>query len=88
MNRRTYRVPVEAKSGYNGRISGSTIKEEYHYKRVKILLNPDHDALGSFGDPLKNPGNDPELVNGTRFRLGSDPTELIWQDGRLVRDKK
>ena len=58
--------------------------EDYHYKRTKFVLNPDHDKLGSFDDPLENPAQDPELKDGSRVRIKSDPIQYIWQDGRLV----
>jgi hypothetical protein len=57
--------------------------ETTHYKRTKIVLNPDHDALGSFADPMKNPALDPELVNGTIVYLGSGQKNT-WQDGTVV----
>jgi hypothetical protein len=57
--------------------------ETEHYKRTKIVLNPDHDALGSFADPMKNPALDPELVNGTIVYLGSGQKNT-WQDGTVV----
>jgi len=72
--------------------SGDFVKEDYHYKRTQIILNPDHDKLGSFADPiLEDPSNDPELVNGTRVAIDIDgrddrALEYTWQDGKLVDD--
>jgi hypothetical protein len=58
-------------------------EERNHYKRTKIVLNPDHDALGSFADPMKNPAMDPELVNGSIVFLGSGQKNT-WQDGVVL----
>ncbi|MBN2589800.1 MAG: hypothetical protein JXA96_08050, partial [Sedimentisphaerales bacterium] len=71
--------------------SGNTIwgpdtygKGESHYIRTKFVLNPDHDALGSFDNPLKNPVNDPELVNGTMVIIGFLNKICTWQDGKIL----
>jgi len=78
-------VPMEADSHSDLRnAQGHFSKDDYHYKRTKIILNPDHDKLGSFDDPLENPSNDPELKNGTRVRLNNLPIEYTWQDGKVV----
>ena len=65
-------VPMEADSrshvalgSENGFSSGRS-----HFKRLKIVLNPDHDALGSFEDPTKNLDLDPELQDGTVLYTG------------------
>jgi len=80
-------VPVEAEhetsytSGRLFRRSHST------YKRANIVLNPDHDKLGSFDIPLENPANDPELKEGTRVSifLGNSPTiKATWKDGKVI----
>ncbi len=60
--------------------------ETNHYKRTKIVLNPDHEALGSFADPMKNPVLDPELVNGSVIYLGSGQKNT-WQDRTVVDPK-
>jgi len=83
-------VPAEADirmENHYGRGSFSINKR--HYKRTQILLNPDHDALGSFDNPLENPKNDPLLRNGTKVRIttDSDRKRYIWQDGKLIPDK-
>jgi hypothetical protein len=54
-----------------------------HFKRLKIVLNPDHDALGSFKDPLKNLELDPELQDGTVFYTG-DQTKGTWSSGKAA----
>ena len=60
--------------------------ETTHYKRSKIVLNPDHDALDSFADPMKNPALDPNLVNGSIVLLESSE-QCTWQDGVVVDPK-
>jgi len=84
-------VPMEADDGcYRVMPSGDFVKEDYHYKRTQIMLNPDHDKLGSFADPLfEDPSNDPELRNGTRIKIGAPETKhswqkRTWQDGKLI----
>jgi hypothetical protein len=80
-------VPMEANAGFHRTIGAPAyyMDEDKHYKRTKIILNPDHDKLGSFADPiLEDPTNDPELVNATRVKLNGLPTEYTWQDGAVV----
>ena len=80
-------VPVEVNAGFHRTIGSPEyyMKEDVHYKRTQITLNPDHEQLGSFDDPiLENPNNDPELVNGTRVRIHPSPVQYIWRDGRAV----
>jgi len=62
--------------------SGSFSRWNRHYKLTEVVLNPDHDALGSFDNPLENPRNDPELKNGASVR--KDGSRYVWQDGKLV----
>jgi len=79
-------VPMEADSGQDIRTAqGHFSKGNWHYKRTKIVLNPDHDKLGSFDDPLENPAQDPELVNGTRLDLVPG-IRHIWRNGKAVPD--
>ena len=64
-------------------------KERSHFKRTKIVLNPDHDKLGSFDDPLTNPAQDPELRSGAKVKVWSSnprsgPARYFWQDGKVV----
>jgi hypothetical protein len=59
------------------------VKDETHFEITEILLNPDHDVLKSFADPMQNPNLDPELVNGTRVRLGEDRLRCQWRWGKL-----
>lgn len=59
-------------------------KDEINFTTTEIVLNPDHDALGSFADPMKNPKLDPELVNGTLVRLGKERLDCVWRDGKIL----
>jgi len=82
-------VPVEAKAGSHRTIGSPAyyMDEDKHYKRTKIILNPDHDRLGSFADPIfEDPNNDPELVNGTTVEIGINEKELryTWKDSKLI----
>jgi len=84
-------VPVDANAGYHRTIGSPEyyMAEDKRYKRTKIILNPDHDKLGSFADPIfEDPNNDPELVNGTLFKIETDgpPIYYTWQDGRIIDD--
>ena len=84
-------VPMEANAGCDRIVGGNRKhfnKEHIHFKRTKIILNPDHDKLGSFADPIfEDPNNDPELLNGTRVRINFLPTRYTWQDGQVVDEK-
>ena len=80
-------VPVEVKAGYHRTIGSQEyyMDEHVHYKRTKIILNPDHDKLGSFADPIfEDPNNEPELKNGTQVKLNRLKAKYIWQDGKVV----
>lgn len=82
-------IPMEADRGYDDiyGVPGSFSKGVTHFKRTKIVLNPDHDKLGSFDNPLENSDQDPELVNGTKVRIVGDKARYTWQDGKLIPDK-
>ena len=60
-------------------ISAETI--EIHYKVTELLLNPDHDALGSFV---------PDIENGTSVRIQEAPgVRYTWQEGmKFVVDER
>ena len=84
-------VPMEADAGHDIRGIDKDFKLtkfDYHYKRTVFILNPDHDKLGSFADPIfEKPTNDPELTNGTRVRISLSPnsrSQYTWQDGKLI----
>jgi hypothetical protein len=81
-------VPMEA--DYTSMINypgGSFTGATTHYKRTEIVLNPDHEARGSFLNPLEHPENDPLLRNGTQVRKVGDPVRYCWQDGKLMPDE-
>ena len=55
------------------------------FQRTTLTLNPDHEKLGSFDDPLVHPANDPELRNGARVNIsGAIQARGSWQDGKVV----
>ena len=81
-------VPMEADVSQHRKYRGGTVNEDYHYKRTEFVLNPDHDALGSFDNPIENPKNDPELKNGTDVCHLGDPDRYVWQDGKLLPDAR
>ncbi len=66
---------------------GSFTRSRVHYRRTQILLNPDHEALGSFLNPLEHPENDPELKNGVQVMKSDERTRYLWQDGKLIPDE-
>ena len=79
-------VPMEAEQDTAYTSGESFRKNHSHYKRTRVALNPDHERLGSFDDPLlKNPANDPELKNGTRVTIRA-PISIkgSWKDGKVV----
>ncbi len=53
-----------------------------HFKITKITLNPDHEVLNSFGNPIKNHDLDQELINGTIVFIHG--LKCVWQDGKVV----
>jgi len=59
--------------------------DKTHFKRTRFVLNPNHNALGSFTNPMENLTLDPELVNGTVVYWG-DGSMCKWQDGQVVND--
>ena len=81
-------IPMEADSGYDNNYGqGYFSKNDLHFKRTKIILNPDHDAFCSFDDPLENPKQDPELINGTHIILnGLGNIRYTWENGKVVDD--
>ncbi len=80
-------VPMEADSKRNvvlGSENGFS-KNESHFKFTKIALNPDHETLNSFGNPIENPELDPKLSNGT-IVFTSDGLKRMWLNGKIVAD--
>ena len=71
-------VPVEADIKYRWkRPKMYDYKEDIHHKVTEFIINPDHDALGSFEwDDIQN-GTEVEIVqvHGITYR---------WQDGKVV----
>jgi hypothetical protein len=52
-------------------------KSKFHSKTKKMIINPDHEALGSF---LPD-----DIANGAKVHIVEFPNmEYIWQDGRLI----
>jgi hypothetical protein len=81
-------VPMDADIRLDKHLGPGTYTiEKTRYRRTEVLVNPDHDALGSFDNPLDHPQNDPQLRNGTHVFLRDDPTEYLWQDGKLIPDE-
>jgi hypothetical protein len=56
--------------------NGTSFTESSHVKRTEVVLNPDHDALGSFVPSDIRSGATVEIRD-----LGSDYT---WQKGNVV----
>jgi len=79
-------IPIEADRGYHY-IYGSSksfSKGNTHFKRISIVLNPNHEELGSFNNPLEDPEQDPELVNGTKINIIGDEARYTWRNGKIV----
>ncbi len=80
-------IPMEADSKRNvilGNENGFS-NSKSHFKFTKITLNPEHEALNSFGNPAKNPKLDPELVDGTIvYHIGHESAK--WQNGKVIED--
>ena len=78
-------VPMEADSRRYviQDIVNSFEDDQIHFKFTKITLNPDHEALNSFGNPVENPELDPELVDNTRVsHFGYE--DATWKDGKVI----
>ncbi len=71
-------IPIEGhKKWYSKYLNGDGSTGTETIKRRDILLNPDHDALGSF---LMN-----DIENGTRIGIVGVPNiRYTWQDGELI----
>lgn len=74
-------VTMEADYGfYRKMVAGDFEKEDHHCKRTELVLNPDHEALGSFENDF--------IRNGASIHLIGTPGILyIWQDGKVVDEK-
>jgi hypothetical protein len=80
-------IPMEAdtihETTFNIKGRKGFMRDASHCKRTEFVLNPDHNALGSFDDPLKG---DPELLDGTPiYKLGT-PFRFRWEGGQVVPD--
>jgi len=69
-------VPIEADMQQTGGSQGKTTK--WHHKRTEMVLNPDHNTLGSFVAD--------DIPDGTKviFPGRFDKTTYVWQDGKPV----
>jgi hypothetical protein len=74
-------VPMGADYGFDRRyLKGDFEKEDHHCKRTKFILNPDHEALGSFKTDY--------IRNGVRVQItGVQGIQYTWQDGKIVDEK-
>ncbi len=70
--------PLEYKSKLETRTGGSWGTSGRNAKITRFVLNPDHDALGSFTPD--------DIPNGTTVRLTALPpsVKFVWQDGKVV----
>ncbi len=72
-------VPVEAYTDYERIFTadGSFAKSKTHHKFAEIILNPDHDALGSFVPD--------DIPNGAEVYIVQVPNiHYTWQNGELI----
>jgi len=74
-------MPVE--SDYKLKVEGSpgtgVFWSDTHYKATEVILNPDHDALGSFVPD--------DIPDGVRVYVnGSMGIKYTWQNGKLIPD--
>lgn len=74
-------VTMEADYGfYRKMVAGDFESSDNHCKRTEFILNPDHEALGSFETDF--------IRNGASIHLIGVPGILYtWQDGQVVDDK-
>ena len=82
-------VPMEADTlkqvDYNIYGKKGYTREQSHHKRTQFLLNPDHNALGSFADPFKS---DPHLLDETAVIKPPDTRAYIWRGGKVVLNER
>ncbi|GAG08245.1 unnamed protein product, partial [marine sediment metagenome] len=74
-------VTMEADYGfYRKMVAGDFESSDHHCKRTEFVLNPDHEALGSFETNF--------IRNGASTNLIGTPGILYtWQDGQVVDEK-
>jgi hypothetical protein len=76
-------VPVEADLAYGSTFHGDNYfdNNKIHHKVTDIILNPDHDALGSF---IPDDIPDGARVYLNNFNLKARKGKYTWQDGQVV----
>ncbi len=55
---------------------GDYEKKSSHSKVIELIVNPDHDAIGSFAPD--------DVLNGARTRILGNPIVYKWQDGKVI----
>ena len=75
-------VPMEAEvEGGRTTRGGEYFKNKYHAERTEFILNPDHDALGSFvPKDVKNGA----VVNISGVEGINDHIDFTWKDGKAT----
>jgi len=69
-------IPMEADAVNANNVKGDS-RTKVHYKNTEVILNPDHEALGSFVPD--------DVRNGAKvFVAGIDNISYTWQDGKVV----
>jgi hypothetical protein len=72
-------IPMEADRNINQTYGGGRFfKGSGHINRTEVIINPDHEALGSFAPD--------DIRNGAIVRFTALPPskEFLWQDGKVV----
>lgn len=70
-------VPMEADIFERQNAPKGFLESKKHHKRTEVILNPDHDALGSFVPD--------DVRNGSLVHIvGNDRIKYIWRDGEVV----
>jgi len=73
-------IPVGADIDYRWNLSekyGYTYWEKIHHKVTDFIINPDHEALGSFEPD--------DIQNGAKVKIAQVPDiNYTWQDGKVV----
>ncbi|OHB59492.1 MAG: hypothetical protein A2167_01330 [Planctomycetes bacterium RBG_13_46_10] len=74
-------VPMESDYRLSTQLpKGHWAKPQKHIERTEVILNPDHDALGSFITD--------DILNGTEVLIAEvEGISYTWQDGKVI-DKK
>jgi hypothetical protein len=74
-------VPMEGDSYYRQDAPLAFNEAKTHHRRIKVLLNPDHNALGSFVPSDIADGSEVQLLNSD---FEADDALYIWRDGKVV----